>query len=82
MKDAEWIADSVRHGLIKASFVPSEDLRELRDLLRYRRSLAKMAATEPVLITDKLRSYAAAKREILLLAAGLLTILQPPRKDA
>jgi transposase len=41
VKDAEWIADLVRHGLIKASFVPSVQLRELRDLLRYRRSLAQ-----------------------------------------
>jgi transposase len=46
VKDAEWIADLVRHGLIKASFVPSAELRDLRDLLRYRRSLAEMVATE------------------------------------
>jgi transposase len=39
-KDAEWLAELVRHGLIRPSFVPSPELRELRDLLRHRRSLA------------------------------------------
>ena len=34
VKDAEWIADLVRHGLIAKSFVPSHPLRELRELLR------------------------------------------------
>ena len=37
-KDAEWLAELVRHGLIRPSFVPSPELRELRDLLRHRRS--------------------------------------------
>ena len=35
--DAEWIAKLLRHGLIEKSFVPSEDLRELRDLTRLRK---------------------------------------------
>jgi hypothetical protein len=39
VKDAEWIADPVRHGLIPPSFVPARPLRILRDLLRFRRSL-------------------------------------------
>jgi transposase len=39
VKDAEWIADLLRHGLIKGSFVPDRAQRELRELLRYRRSL-------------------------------------------
>ena len=40
VKDSEWIADLVRHGLIAKSFVPPRPLRELRELLRYRRKLA------------------------------------------
>jgi transposase len=32
VQDAEWIADLLRHGLLKGSFIPSEVLRELRDL--------------------------------------------------
>lgn len=39
MKDAEWIADLLRHGLVKGSFVPSREQRELRELTRCRRSL-------------------------------------------
>jgi transposase len=35
-KDAEWIADLLAHGLLKASFVPAKPIRELRDLTRYR----------------------------------------------
>ena len=39
-KDAEWIADLLQHGLLRASFVPARAQRELRDLTRYRSSLA------------------------------------------
>ena len=46
MKDAEWIADLVRHGLIAKSFVPPPPLRELRELLRYRRKLVESQAAE------------------------------------
>jgi transposase len=40
IKDAEWIADLLQHGLLRASFVPARPQRELRDLTRYRSSLA------------------------------------------
>jgi transposase len=36
VKDAEWIADLLQHGLLKASFIPSQAQRELRDLTRTR----------------------------------------------
>ena len=39
VKDAEWIADLLQHGLLKASFIPDKDQRELRELVRYRKSL-------------------------------------------
>lgn len=39
IKDAEWIADLLRHGLVKGSFIPNREQRELRELMRYRRSL-------------------------------------------
>ncbi len=42
VKDSEWIADLIRHGLISASFVPPKPIQELRDLLRYRDKLTKM----------------------------------------
>jgi len=40
-KDSEWIADLLQHGLLKGSFVPPTPVRELRDLTRYRVSLAQ-----------------------------------------
>ena len=46
VKDAEWIADLVRHGLVRASFVPPPAIRELRDLVRLRRSLSEGLTTE------------------------------------
>jgi transposase len=41
VKDAEWIADLLRHGLLKASFVPDRQQRELREVVRYRTSLVQ-----------------------------------------
>ena len=38
-KDAEWIADLLQHGLLQASYIPDKDQRELRELVRYRKSL-------------------------------------------
>src|SRR6516165_4179733 len=46
VKDSEWIADLVRHGLIAKSYVPPQPLRELRELLRYRRKLVESQAAE------------------------------------
>ena len=42
--DAEWIAELLRHGLLKPSFVPSAFQRELRDLTRYRISVVQERA--------------------------------------
>src|SRR5258708_17876017 len=39
VKDCEWIADLLRHGLIPPSFVPERPIRALRDLIRFRRAL-------------------------------------------
>jgi transposase len=44
--DAEWIADLLRHGLLKGSFIPSALLRELRDLTRYRTKLGDERKSE------------------------------------
>jgi len=45
-KDAEWIADLLQHGLLKASFIPSAPQRELRDLTRYRTRLVEERTRE------------------------------------
>jgi transposase len=44
VKDAEWIADLLRHGLIRGSAIPSRARRELRELVRYRLSLSRQRA--------------------------------------
>lgn len=41
VKDAEWLADLLRHGLLKPSFIPPPEIRELRELTRYRESLVR-----------------------------------------
>jgi transposase len=39
VKDSEWIADLLRHGLLQPSFIPPKPIRELRELTRYRKTL-------------------------------------------
>jgi transposase len=46
VKDAEWIAELLCHGLLRSSFVPPKPIRELRDLLRYRRKLVESQSAE------------------------------------
>ena len=46
VKDAEWIADLLCHGLLRSSFVPPKPIRELRDLTRYRRKVVESQAAE------------------------------------
>jgi len=46
VKDAEWIADCLKHGLLKSSFVKPRDQRELCELIRYRGSLIEERARE------------------------------------
>jgi transposase len=46
VNDAEWIARLIRHGLVRPSFVPPVEFRELRDLTRYRRTLVEQQANE------------------------------------
>ena len=46
VKDCEWIADLLRFGLIRASFIPPKPIRELRDLTRYRTKLIQEMTSE------------------------------------
>jgi transposase len=41
VRDCEWLADLLRHGLLRASFIPPLEIRELRELTRYRQTLVK-----------------------------------------
>jgi transposase len=50
VRDCEWLADLLRHGLLRASFVPDRrrlrsEQRELRELTRYRTSLVRERST-------------------------------------
>ena len=44
VKDAEWIAELMQHGLLRGSYIPDRSQRELRELVRYRRSLIEQRA--------------------------------------
>ena len=46
VKDSEWIADLLRHGLLRPSFIPPPPIRILRDLTRYRKSLVELRTQE------------------------------------
>jgi transposase len=41
VKDAQWIADLLRHGLLRSSYIPDRSQRELREVVRYRRNLVR-----------------------------------------
>jgi transposase len=41
VRDCEWLADLLRHGLLRASFIPPLEIREIRELTRYRQTLVK-----------------------------------------
>ena len=44
--DSEWICKLLRNGLLQGSFIPPKDIRELRDLTRYRRKLIENISSE------------------------------------
>jgi len=46
VKDAEWLAHLLRHGLLKPSFIPPAPVRELRELTRYRKTLVQARTDE------------------------------------
>jgi transposase len=46
VKDSEWLADLLRHGLLTPSFIPPAPIRELRELTRYRKHLVEARARE------------------------------------
>ncbi|MBW4541928.1 MAG: IS110 family transposase [Myxacorys chilensis ATA2-1-KO14] len=46
VKDAQWIAELLQHGLLRPSFIPSAAMRELQELVRYRKSLIQERSAE------------------------------------
>lgn len=45
-KDAKWIADIFKHDLVSGSFIPPAEIRQLRDLMRYRNKLTNISTGE------------------------------------
>ncbi len=46
VKDSEWLCKLLRSGLVRGSFIPPKEIRELRDLTRYKRKLIQSVASE------------------------------------
>jgi len=46
VRDSEWLADLLRHGLLRASFIPPAPIRALREVTRYRKTLVQKRAEE------------------------------------
>jgi transposase len=46
VKDSEWIAQLLQYGLLSASFIPPPEIRELRELTRYRKTLVQHRANQ------------------------------------
>lgn len=45
VRDAQWLADLLRHGLLRPSFIPPPEIRELRELTRYRETVVREQAS-------------------------------------
>ena len=56
VSDAQWIAQLLRHGLIKANFVPPRQLRDLRQVTRYRRKLVQTRSSCQLRVEKLLQS--------------------------
>ena len=46
VRDCEWLADLLRHGLLRASFIPPAPIRAIRELTRYRKTLVQERVDE------------------------------------
>ena len=56
MRDAEWIATLLRAGLLRGSFVPERDIRDLRQYTRYRKALVRDITSQKNRIEKLLQS--------------------------
>lgn len=56
MRDAEWIATLLRAGLLRGSFVPDQDIRDLRQFTRYRKALVRDITSQKNRIEKLLQS--------------------------
>ncbi len=56
VKDSEWIASLLREGLLTGSFIPEKEIRELRELTRYRKKMVEEVSTQKNRIEKFLQS--------------------------
>ena len=69
--DAEWLVELLEHGLLRASFVPPEAVRQLRDLTRYRKRLVQSVTAE-FQRTEKTLEDAGIKLDVV--ASDIMTV--------
>jgi transposase len=86
VKDSEWLADLLRHGLLRPSFVPPPTIRVLRDLTRYRKSLVELRTQEinrvhKVLDTANLKLGAVASNVVGVSGRQMLRALEHGESD-
>lgn len=87
VKDSEWLADLLRHGLLHASFVPPQPIRVLRDLTRYRKNLVELRTQEinrlhKVLETANLKLGAVASNVVGVSGRRMLRAIEQGESDA
>ena len=87
VKDAEWIAQLVEHGLVQPSFVPPAPVRELRDLTRYRKTVIEertreVQRLEKVLEDAGIKLGAVASSIVGVSARAMLEALVAGERDA
>ncbi len=68
VKDAEWIGRLLRHGLVRASFIPDRARRERRELVRYRTALIRERASE---VNRLQKTLAAANIKLAAVLSGV-----------
>jgi transposase len=76
MADARWLAELLEHGLLRASFVPPTEIRELRDLTRYRKRLIQTHTAEQQRV-QKVLEDAGIKLDSVASAEGLVARRAP-----
>jgi transposase len=87
VKDSQWLADLLRHGLLTPSFIPPAPIRELRDLTRYRKTLIGERAQEAnrlqkVLETANIKLAMVATNVLGVSGRQMLTALLGGEQDA
>jgi transposase len=86
VKDSEWLADLLRHGLLRPSFIPPPAIRVLRDLTRYRKSLVELRTQEinrvhKVLETANLKLGAVASNVVGVSGRRILKAIEHGESD-